>query len=68
MLALNRNECNQIVKFISLIGRSLLEVFYLEDIAKVVIDQFFSDTETCTDQLPSHFSGRLYQKLLIWKL
>lgn len=67
-LALNRNEWDQLVKFIPLIGRSLLELFYLEDIIKVFINQVLADTETCTEQLPPHVADRLFGEVSLWKL
>lgn len=62
-LALNRNEWDELVQFIPLIGRSLLGLLYLEHKIKVFIDQVLLDAEACTYQLPSHVADCIVNKV-----
>jgi len=67
-IALKAAEWHQFIKNIPIIGRELLELFYLEEIIRVFIDQFLTGSEPVADQLPPYTSDRLYGELSLYKL
>jgi hypothetical protein len=67
-VSLKATEWHQFIKNIPLIGRELLELFYLEEIIQVFINQYLSGSEPVTEQLPPYTSDRLYNELSLYKL
>lgn len=67
-LALKMHEWYLLVNNIPLVPRLLLEIFYLEDLIQIFIDQVLSYIEnSCTELLHPKVTDRLYGELSLYK-